>query len=93
MSYENKPGSGALFKRDKKGERQPDYSGPYYEQVGDGVVERQIAAWIRKSKKGETYLSIQVTDRFEAKRVGPPIEAPKPDKDAGKDFDNEIPGW
>ena len=86
--YENKPGSGALFKRDKKNERQPDYSGPFYEKVGNGVVERQIAAWIRKSRKGETFLSLQVSDRYDSKsQKGEDggTEAPS------KEFDSDLP--
>lgn len=89
MMYENKPGTGALFKREKRGEKQPDYSGPFYEAVGNGVVERQIAAWSRRSKKGEEYLSIQVSDKFEPRRVGPPLEKPPRDDDPPHD----DPGW
>lgn len=85
MSYENKPGTGALFKKDKRHEKQPDYSGPYYEKVGDGVVERQIAAWVKKSKKGETYLSLQVSDRFDPKsQKGEDAGT----QEAGKGFDD-----
>ena len=65
MSYENKPGTGALFKQDKKSEKAPDYKGPYYDYDSNGnVIEREIAAWIRKSASGKTYMSLKVGDKF-----------------------------
>ena len=61
MTYENKPNTGALFKRDKRSDKAPDYSGPFY---GPGGEELEIAAWLKKSKKGETYMSILVSEKF-----------------------------
>lgn len=64
MAYENKPNSGALFKREKKHEKAPDYSGPFYGPDGE---ELEISAWIRKSAKGTTYMSIQVKPKWQPK--------------------------
>lgn len=65
MSYENKPGTGALFRqKDKRSENAPDYKGPFYETVDGQVIEREIAGWIKTSKAGKPYLSIKVGDKF-----------------------------
>jgi uncharacterized protein (DUF736 family) len=62
--YENKPNTGCLFRNDKRSEKAPDWRGPYYDEIGGEVVEREIAAWERTSKSGKAYLSIKVGDRF-----------------------------
>ena len=85
MTYENKPGTGALFKNDKKGnDKAPDYRGPIYERIDGDVVERQISAWLRKSKSGQSYMSLQVKDKFV-----PSQAQAAPAKD--DDFDDKIP--
>jgi uncharacterized protein (DUF736 family) len=97
MSYENKPGSGKLFKREKRGPNSPDWGGPFYETIGGVLVEREISAWENSSKKGDKYFSVQVKDKFVPTRIGPPVERareadfPQPTKAAGKDIDDEIP--
>lgn len=78
MTYENKPNTGALFKRDKKSDKAPDYSGPFY---GPGGEEMEIAAWLKKSKAGQTYMSVQVSEKFVR-------EQPAEQK---RDFDDDIP--
>lgn len=93
MSYDNKPGTGALFKnRNKKSDAAPDYRGPYYEKVGDGVVEREIAAWAKISQKGENYLSIKVGDKFVPRKShAEQSQAGTSHKDYSRDFDDDIP--
>lgn len=93
MSYENKPGSGKLFKREKRGPNFPDWGGPFYEMLNGALVEREISAWENTSKKGEKYFSVQVKDKFVPSRVGPPVEPPA---DPPKDYpplDDKIPEW
>lgn len=60
MTYENKDDTGVLFKnKDKEeGDNRPDYTGTL---VQNGQ-ERRLAAWLKKSKKGTPYMSIQVSD-------------------------------
>lgn len=77
MTYENKPGTGCLFRNERKQkETHPDYRGPFYEKVGDGVVEREISAWEKQSKNGTKYLWFKVGDKFVPNRIGPPLEPP-----------------
>lgn len=92
MPYENKPGTGVLFPNDRKTkENQPDYTGLFYENVGGKVIERDLAGWRRLNSKGGERINVVVSDKFQASRVGPPLETPpaKPDKE----FNDEIPGW
>jgi hypothetical protein len=57
--YDNRD-SGALFKNDKRGnEKAPDYTGEYTDQDGK---KRRVAAWVRKSKKGVSYMSLKFSD-------------------------------
>jgi uncharacterized protein (DUF736 family) len=84
MSYTNEPGTGALFKNEKDGKpNRPDYKGPFYERVGDEVVEREIAAWIKTSKKGTQYLSFRVRDKF--------VPAKREEKPAEPELNDDVP--
>lgn len=65
MAYENKPGSGALFPNDKKGnEKAPDMTGNLTAhrdmKAGD---EFQVAMWKTKSKAGKPYGSLKASDK------------------------------
>jgi uncharacterized protein (DUF736 family) len=95
MSYENKPGSGKLFKREKRGPNSPDWGGPFFETIGGVLVEREISAWENSSKKGDKYFSVQVKDKFVPTRIGPPVgrELPEPVKSADKTFDDQEIPW
>ena len=56
MAYEQKDGSGALFKNDKKepGSKQPDYRGDA--NVNGQIME--IAAWIKPKTNGGNFMSL-----------------------------------
>ena len=59
MAYEQNPNSGSLFKNTRKNApNQPDYEG---NALIDGVQKR-IAAWIKTSKNGTTYMSLAFSD-------------------------------
>lgn len=60
MAYEQREGSGALFKNAKKEkENQPDYQG----DCKVGGVKYRLSAWIKEGAKGKWMsLSIQVDD-------------------------------
>lgn len=61
MSKYDNSNSGALFANDKKGnEKAPDYKGKG--QVNGKDVE--LAAWVRKSEKGTSYLSITFSEPY-----------------------------
>ncbi len=57
---EQQNNSGALFRNDKKvqGSNQPDYTGNI---TIDGERKR-LAAWIKESKAGNKFMSIQISE-------------------------------
>jgi uncharacterized protein (DUF736 family) len=58
-TYDN-TNSGALFKNQKKSsEKHPDYTG----SVNVGGVEYWLSSWIKKSKTGDTFMSLAVTPK------------------------------
>jgi uncharacterized protein (DUF736 family) len=61
MSKYDNSNTAVLFKNDKKGnEKAPDYKGKG--EVNGKEVE--LAAWARKSEKGDTFLSIKFSEPF-----------------------------
>jgi uncharacterized protein (DUF736 family) len=84
MNYENRPGDGVLFKNERKtSDKQPDYKGVYYDLIEGGLVERDMAAWVKTSKKGQKFLSIKVTDKFQPER--------REEQPPAADLDDAIP--
>ena len=51
MSYTNKPGTGVIFKNDKKKETQPDYKGT----INVDGKDLDIALWVKEGKKGKFF--------------------------------------
>lgn len=89
MAYENKPNTGALFKRDKASESTPDYSGPFYGPYG---TEMEIAAWLKTSANGVKYMSVKVSEKW--KRAEPGNEGLPEEPETGLgggDLDDSIP--
>jgi hypothetical protein len=69
--YDN-TNSGALFKNDKEGnEKRPDYKGP----LNVDGQEYYISAWLKTSKIGQKFMSLQVT----------------PAQKKSEDFDDDVP--
>lgn len=80
MAYEQREGSGALFKNDRKSAaNSPDYTG----NALVGGKNMRVAAWIKEGKKGK-FLSLSITpdDGREERKA----EAKKPEK-----FEDDIP--
>lgn len=70
--YDN-TNTGALFKNQKDGHKNwPDYKG----QINVGGKEFWLSAWIKKSKKGETFMSLSIQPK-EAKKTGVQTSAPQ----------------
>ncbi len=62
MEYDN-TNSGALFRNDKKGnDKAPDYKG----NLNVDGKEKQIAAWLKTSAKGVKYMSLSVSEPYQA---------------------------
>jgi uncharacterized protein (DUF736 family) len=80
VSYQQKDGTGALFKNDKDGnEKRPDYKGT----ITINGEELDIAGWLRESKNGTKYMSLMAKPKQE--RAAPKPQAPK------DDFGDSIP--
>jgi hypothetical protein len=86
MAYEMRPGSGSLFKNDKKTEdRHPNLKGKV--MLPNGEV-RWLSAWTKKTAAGDTWLSLSVGDLVQG------VDQPKPvAASAGfkADDDSDIP--
>ena len=80
--YDNR-NTGVLFKNDykKDNEKAPDYKGTF---VDADNVEKDLAAWVRKTNAGKMLLSIKVSDKFvkdedsQAATATPDIESDMP---------------
>ena len=82
MSQYDDTNRGALFKNTKKEtERHPDYKG----SVNVEGVEYWLSSWLKVSKSGEKYMSLQL----EAKDA--PKAAAKPAPRQSRDEDSDIP--
>lgn len=79
--YDN-TNTGALFKNDKDGnDKRPDYRG----QLDVEGTEYWVSAWLRKSKKGETFMSLRIQQKGEKQ------EKAKPEPARPADYDDDIP--
>ena len=59
MSNYDNTNSFALFKNDKQGnDKKPDYTG----KINVNGHEMEMAAWIRKSKSGTTFMSGKISE-------------------------------
>ena len=82
MAYELKPGQFSLFKNDKgDNASRPDYRGDGQDLAGNDI---EVAAWIKKSANGKTYMSCSIKPK-QAKPESKP--APK----SVEDMDSDIP--
>lgn len=63
MAFEQRPGSGVLFKNNRKGdnEKAPDYTGNALSPSGEYF---ELSAWIKEGAKGK-FMSISLKPKFE----------------------------
>jgi len=79
MAYERKPGTGVLFKNQRrKTDRHPHYTGTWYGEDGN---DYWLSAWINESVKGEKYMTLALGGVKEQKQEAAPAA----------DFDNDVP--
>jgi hypothetical protein len=62
MTFTAKPNTGALFKNDKKNDRQPDYQG----DLDINGVAHRLVGWKKQGKSG-VFLSLAVEPKTETK--------------------------
>lgn len=85
MAYEHKPGSGSMFKNDKKtSDSHPDYKGDGMAPDGTMVW---LDAWIKKPEGKKSFLSVSMKPK-EAKQPAP---APQQKPAVIDDFNDSIP--
>jgi len=73
---DRKPGSGALFPNDKRGnDKAPDMTGVLtaHEDIRAGQ-EFNIAGWKTKSKAGQAYMSMKASPKISQGGGGAPVE-------------------
>jgi uncharacterized protein (DUF736 family) len=86
MDY-SKENTGVLFKNDQEGnERRPMYTGTWTDADGN---ELRLAAWIKTSKSGNKYFSLQATEKKQAAPVRQ--QAPTNVQNNAPDFDDPLP--
>ena len=86
MAYEHKPGSGSMFKNDKKeSDNHPDYKGDGMAPDGTMVW---LDAWIKRPEGKKPFLSVSMKPKDAARQPAPARPAaPKP----APDFEDDIP--
>jgi hypothetical protein len=83
MSYEQRDGSGALFKNnEKEAENHPDYKG----SIKIGGTEYWLSAWLRESAKGTKYMSLAAKPKEQQAQARRPEAAPTPEFEDDRDL-------
>ena len=91
MAYEMRPGSGSLFRNDKKTtDKHPSLKGRVMLPNGE---ERWLSAWTKKTQAGETWVSLQIGDLCNPGAAMPALDAHNAAKGNGfvADADDDIP--
>ena len=69
MAYEMRPGSGSLFRNDKKTtDKHPSLKGRVMLPNGE---ERWLSAWTKKTQAGDTWVSVKIGKQIEAPAAKP----------------------
>lgn len=78
MSDYDDTNRGALFKNDKKeSDNHPDYKG----SINVAGTDYWLSAWLKKSKAGQTFMSLSVKPKDDAP-AKPAKKAAQPDEDS-----------
>lgn len=86
MAYEHKPGSGSMFKNDKKtSDSHPDYKGDGMAPDGTMVW---LDAWIKKPEGKKPFLSVSIKPKQSAPQQAQPQQKPAI---RATDFDDTTP--
>ena len=78
MAYEQKPGTGSIFKNERKAaENHPDYQGSIVTPEGQ---KYDLSLWVKKSQGGTSYFSVGVRPPYV--RPDAPAETQQPEQSA-----------
>lgn len=61
MAYEQKSGTGAIFKNNKTSDNHPDYRGSFLTPSGEKL---DIALWVQTSREGTKYFSAAIQEPY-----------------------------
>jgi uncharacterized protein (DUF736 family) len=85
MAFEQKDGSGALFRNDKKEKPQhPDYRG----DIRVEGITFKLAGWVKEMKDGRKFLSLSAMPKSESRPIA---EAPAQRQTTRQELRDEIP--
>lgn len=88
MSDYSNENTGVLFKNDKEGnENRPDYKG----KIFFGNEEKQLAAWIKTSKNGQKYMSLSVSEPYNAENKPAQQSEPAQQNTGAPTYDSDVP--
>ena len=79
--YQEKPGQGVAFRKEKTTPNHPDHSGTFLTPSGEKL---QIAIWEKTSAKGTAYFSIAVSEPRVQTEQKPAPQTPRPYQPAQK---------
>jgi uncharacterized protein (DUF736 family) len=88
---ELKAGDGMLFEsKNPTSEKSPHYMGEI--EIPEGMTGRvKISLWKKKSKAGNTYLSVSLWQPNGERSARPAPKKPAPQRNDDPEFDDEIP--
>lgn len=61
MAYEEKPGTGAIFKNNKLKDTHPEYRGSIITPSGEKL---DVSLWVKESKAGTKYFSAAIQEPY-----------------------------
>ena len=86
MAFDQKPGTGSIFKNDKKANNHPDYRGQIITPSGEKL---DLSLWLKISQKGVKYFSVSVQPPYNsvpAQPTHPVMQGPATPLDEGMDL-------
>jgi uncharacterized protein (DUF736 family) len=75
MSNYDNTNRGAIFKNEQKTGSQPDYRGT----INVDGVDKQISLWVKDSKAGKKFFSVQISDPYQPQQQAPAQQQEKQD--------------
>lgn len=74
MAYEEKAGTGAIFKNNKLKDTHPDYRGSIITPSGEKL---DVSLWVKEAKSGTKYFFVSVQEPFKKESAPSPTLMPK----------------